>query len=202
MGEQSECCLLLIMDDENWLRLSALHEIICMCVCGGRFSVFTCSGLDSFYIFKLPRTHIYLRTSGSRSPFFSQGKRTNTNTCWVWNSLVNRPFVWLLWKTQKTRTYLQGWHKREYTHDLTVVLRNILQHMSWETGAAVKCWWFNVMLAFWLIVLSVHHGYLRSIWRLSWISLWRSKKYLFLCFSLHHLRSSYNNHKRWKILRM
>lgn len=63
-------------------------------------------------------------------------------------------------------------------------------------------WWFNVMLAFWLIVLSVHRGYLRSIWRLSWISLWRSKKYLFLCFSLHHLRSSYNNHKRWKILHM
>lgn len=202
MGEQSEWCLLLIMDDENWLRLSAQHEIICMCMCGGRFSVFTCGWLDRFYVFKLPHTHIYLHTSGSRCPFPLRGKGQTQilaefGTLW----LIDRLFG--CYERPRKPGHICGgdtrgntrmtWQSRCKTSFNTCLGR---QAQQWNV------WWFNVMLAFWLIVLSVHHGYLRSFWRLSWISLWQSKKYLFLCFTLHHLWSSYNNHKRWKILRM
>lgn len=33
MDEQTLCCLLLIMDDENWLNCSALHKSIGVCHC-------------------------------------------------------------------------------------------------------------------------------------------------------------------------
>lgn len=144
----------------------------------------------------------YLRTSGSRCPFSLRGKGQTQilaefGTLW----LIDRLFG--CYERPRKPVHICGGDTRGNTR----MTWQSCCEMSFNTCLGRQAqqwnvWWFNVMLAFWLIVLSVHHGYLRSIWRLSWISLWRSKKYLFLCFSLHHSRSSYNNHKRWKILRM
>lgn len=35
VSKRNAVCLPLIMDDENWLSFSALHKIICVCVCAG-----------------------------------------------------------------------------------------------------------------------------------------------------------------------
>lgn len=52
-----------------------MRSSVCACVeAGSVYSRAARNCSDSFYVFKLPRTHIYLCTSGSRCPFSLRGK--------------------------------------------------------------------------------------------------------------------------------
>lgn len=135
------------------------------------------------------------------------GSLHDAKHCWVCFSralYLLGLFGWNGPKVQKTRIYVQGrWvrGKWEYTHDLDSNSHCEIAFITYVRRQAQRwsVWWFKVTLAFWLIVLSMHHRVIPGL-SAPCHEKPSHQATIHVLLLLHHSRSNYNNYILWKFL--